>query len=242
MSAIELDNISYPIVQPIKQESESYTRKKKIHCKQELIVASLQKFYAGRDDMKEILPILQGTSGLSLRLVDWFVTNYAKKHNTGYILEGQEFLVYMNYKSQLKAYSKKLFDPFCRRERILFQVPGEEPFITTVGKLNFFRWAVEKGVLTYLSLNNAVIEAEMNKAMKEQNKARNSTASSQSSTQSASSTNSTASVLSLQSQSSKTSVSSTSSSRSTRRRNPDKELAAAKLMQKHNVEIELRFD
>jgi hypothetical protein len=236
MAALDVEvpqPLAVPTFQPIKQESESYTRKKKIHCKQELIVASLQKFYAGRTDMKEILPLLQGTSGLSLRLIDWFVTNYAKKHNTGYILEGQEFLVYMNYKSQLKAYSKKLFDPFCRRERILFQVPSEEPFVTTVGKLNFFRWAIEKGVLTYLTLNSAMIETEMNKAMKDQNKARSSTASS---------TGSSATAVSLVSQSSKTSVSSTSSTRSTRRRNPDKELAAAKLMQKHDVEIELRFD
>jgi hypothetical protein len=236
MAALDIEIPVLPLQllpQPVKQESESYTRKKKIHCKQELIVSSLQKFYTGRTDMKEILPLLQGTSGVSLRLIDWFVTNYAKKHNTGYILEGQEFLVYMNYKSQLKAYSKKLFDPFCRRERIMFQVPGEEPFVTTVGKLNFFRWAIEKGVLTYLTLHSTVIETEMNKAMKEQNKARSSTATS---------TSSEASTISLLSQSSKTSVSSTSSTRSTRRRNPDKELAAAKLMQKHNVEIELRFD
>jgi hypothetical protein len=106
-----------------------------------------------------------------------------------------------------------------------------------VGKLNFFRWAIEKGVLTYLSLNSTSIEAEMNKAMKEQSKTRNTTVSSQTSTESS---DSLQSALSLQS--SKTSVSSTSSTRSTRRRNPEKELAAAKLMQKHNVEIELRFD
>ena len=100
MTEVETRPPVLPIFQPIqKTESESQTRKKKIHCKQELIVSSLQKFYAGRTDMKEILPILQGTSDLSLRLVDWFVTNYAKKHNTAYILEGQEFLVYMNYKS-----------------------------------------------------------------------------------------------------------------------------------------------
>ena len=231
MTEVETRPPVLPIFQPIqKTESESQTRKKKIHCKQELIVSSLQKFYAGRTDMKEILPILQGTSDLSLRLVDWFVTNYAKKHNTAYILEGQEFLVYMNYKSQLKAYSKKLFDPFCRRERILFQVPEEEPFVTTVGKLNFFRWAIEKGVLTYLTLNNQLIENDMNKAMKEQTKARNSTASSQDSLNTVSSTMT------------RSTTSSTNSTRSLRRRTPEKELAAAKLMQKHNVEIELRFD
>jgi hypothetical protein len=235
MTEVDTRQLSLPTFQPIqKVESESQTRKKKIHCKQELIVSSLQKFYASRGDMKEILPILQGTSDLSLRLVDWFVTNYAKKHNTGYILEGQEFLVYMNYKSQLKAYSKKLFDPFCRRERILFQVPGEEPFVTTVGKLNFFRWAIEKGVLTYLTLNTQIIEADMNKAMKEQTKARNSTASSQGSQNTVSTTVSSATTRST--------TSSTNSTRSLRRRTPEKELAAAKLMQKHNVEIELRFD
>jgi hypothetical protein len=209
---------------------ESGTRKKKIHCKQELIVNSLQKFYTGRTDMKEILPMLKGTSDLSLRLVDWFVTNYSKRHNTVYILDGQEFLVYTNYKSQLKAYSKKLFDPFCRRERILFQIPGEEPFLTTVGKLNFFRWAIEKNVLTYLSLHAPTIETDMNKAMKEQNKARNSTATS---TESSTSVVSTTSLVT---------TSTASSARSTRRRQAEKEQPAAKQMQKHLMEIELRFD
>ena len=161
------------------------------------------------------------------------MTNYSKRHNTVYILDGQEFLVYVNYKSQLKAYSKKLFDPFCRRERILFQVPGEEAFLTTVGKLNFFRWAIEKGVLTHLSIHAPTIEADMNKAMKEQLKARNSTETSQASTES---TNTVMSLLSTQS------VSTSSSARSTRRRAIEKEQPAAKQMQKHVVEIELRFD
>ena len=218
-------------LQPMRTDSgESGTRKKKIHCKQELIVNSLQKFYTGRTDMKESLPMLKGTSDLSLRLVDWFVTNYSKRHNTVYILDGQEFLVYTNYKSQLKAYSKKLFDPFCRRERILFQIPGEEPFLTTVGKLNFFRWAIEKNVLTYLSLHAPTIETDMNKAMKEQNKARNSTATS---TESSTSVVSTTSLVT---------TSTASSARSTRRRQAEKEQPAAKQMQKHLMEIELRFD
>jgi hypothetical protein len=77
---------------------------------------------------------------MSLRLIDWFVTNYAKKYNISYIVKKQKFFVYNEYKNQLKAYSKKLFDPFCRRERILFQVADITPFETTVGKLNFFRW------------------------------------------------------------------------------------------------------
>ena len=70
-------------------DHDPQTRRKKIHCKQELIISSLQKFYANRADMSEILELLQGTSHISLRLIDWFVTNYAKQHNTSYIINNQ---------------------------------------------------------------------------------------------------------------------------------------------------------
>jgi hypothetical protein len=148
------------------------TRKRKIHCKQELIVMSLQSFYAGRKDLPEVMELLQGTSIISLRLIDWFVTNYAKRHNIGYVIGGQEFMVYMSYKSQLKAYSKKLFDPFCRRERIMFSLPGTEQFVTTVGKLNFFRWAIEKNVIEFLKVNRETVEKEMNSHMKQLSRSR----------------------------------------------------------------------
>ena len=162
---------------------DSQTRKRKIHCKQELIVMSLQSFYAGRKDLTEIMELLQGTSIISLRLIDWFVTNYAKRHNIGYVVGGQEFMVYMSYKSQLKAYSKKLFDPFCRRERIMFSLPGTEQFITTVGKLNFFRWAIEKNVIEYLKNNLQKVEVEMNSHMKQLSRSRSTRNSTNSSTE-----------------------------------------------------------
>jgi|Laugrespbdmm15sd_2_1035082.scaffolds.fasta_scaffold08074_2 hypothetical protein len=162
-----------PIQQAVESTvPDSQTRKRKIHCKQELIVMSLQTFYAARKDLPEIMELLQGTSIISLRLIDWFVTNYAKRHNIGYVIGGQEFMVYMSYKSQLKAYSKKLFDPFCRRERIMFSLPGTEQFITTVGKLNFFRWAIEKNVIEYLKTNRVTVETEMNAHMKQLSRSR----------------------------------------------------------------------
>jgi hypothetical protein len=151
---------------------DNQTRRRKIHCKQELIVMSLQGFYGSRKDLSEIMDLLKGTSIISLRLIDWFVTNYAKRHNIGYMLSGQEFMVYMSYKSQLKAYSKKLFDPFCRRERIMFSLPGIEPFVTTVGKLNFFRWAIEKNIIEYLKVNRETVETEMNSHMKQLSRSR----------------------------------------------------------------------
>jgi hypothetical protein len=216
--------------QPPAITPDAQTRKRKIHCKQELIIASLQRFYSGRQDLDEIVELLKGTSEVSLRLVDWFVTNFAKAHSTSYILNGQEFVVYMNYKNQLKAYSKKLFDPFCRRERISFQIPGHDAFLTTVGKLNFFRWALEKGILDYIKGHQPEIEKEMNTAMKEQTKQK----------QTRDSTSSTATTATVAS--SATAASAASSATQTRKRTANRETAAIKLLQKHDCEIVMKFE
>jgi hypothetical protein len=206
----------------VTMDPDPQTRRRKIHCKQELIVSSLQRFYAGREDKEYIIKLLEGTSDISLRLIDWFVTNYAKQHNISYILANQEFLVYTNYKSQLKAYSKKLFDPFCRRERIMFQIPGQEMFQTTVGKLNFFRWALERGVLDYIKMNLAKIEQAMNASSREIQKARKAISSSTTAT---------------------TTTATTATTRgSTRKRLVATEPPNSKLMQKHDYVVEVRFD
>jgi hypothetical protein len=219
--------------------TENHTRKQKIHCKQELIVSSLQKFYNNLEDKQYMINLLNGDSHISLRLIDWFVTNYSKKHSTAYILNGTEFLVYANYKSQLKAYSKKLFDPFCRRERISFQMPGFESVITTIGKLNFFRWAYEKGIFKYIEENYAAIEHEMNECMRQQpSRSNKSSLSSHASSASESSTTSTASAASSATIDSVT----FSSHRQTRKRRVDSHSIAIKNMQKHDVEIRLTFD
>jgi len=209
----------HPIV---RIEPDPQTRKRKIHCKQELIVSSLQRFYAACEDKAEVLKLLEGTSDISLRLIDWFVTNYSKQHNISYILQGQEFLVYTNYKSQLKAYSKKLFDPFCRRERIMFQIQGYPMFQTTVGKLNFFRWALEKGVLDYIKLNLPKIEAAMNTNARQIQKVRK--AESESTVKSS------------------TTVSTATTRTTTRKRTPMVVSPIATLMQKHEYDVEIRFD
>jgi len=176
--------------------------------------------------MNEILEHLQGTSAISLRLIDWFVTNYAKQYNTSYILNNQEFLVYTNYKSQLKAYSKKLFDPFCRRARIMFQLPNQQSFLTTVGKLNFFRLAIDKGVLDYITLNLTRIEKEMNTNAREVQKIK----------KQQSSETSQGSSSTVQTQSTNT------TRRRTRLINTPANTNTSKIMEKHEVPIEIRFD
>jgi len=206
------------------------TRKRKIPCRRELLILSLQRFYSSRTDLDKLIPILQGDGDISLRLIDWFVTNYAKKHHVSYIISEQEFIVYLNYKSQLKAFSKKLFDPFCRRERILFQCGTHPSFETTVGQLNFFRWAFEKNILDYIRtyLTDIIREEKLSRA--------NGTQCSTTSTTSMTSTISTDSV-----QSSIT-ISSDGSSKSTRRRRTEKVASSTKMMHKYDLEIKLNFD
>ena len=128
-----------------------------IQSQEQWVLFRLEKFYANASNLEKVKSILDGTSQLSLRLIDWFVTNYAKKYNVAYLTKSQKHvIVYLSYKSHLKAYSKKMFDPFCRWKRIKFQ-----NFETTVGQLNFFEWAISDDVLEYLEKNRAAVQADM---------------------------------------------------------------------------------
>jgi len=148
-------------------EPRNTTQKARVQCRQDFIVQNLQTFYNEAGNLEKIIPILKGESLISLRLVDWFITNYAKKNNTSYMMGTKQFLVHFNYKRELKAYSKKLFDPFCRRDRIMFEALNNTPIMTTVGQLNFFRWFIEKKILDYIQDHRADIEADMNMSIKE---------------------------------------------------------------------------
>ena len=148
-------------------ERRTTTVKNRVQCKQDHVVSWLQEFYTSPGTIEKLVPIVKGTSPISLRLIDYFVTNYAKKMNTSFTSNGRHFLIYFHYKRELNAYSKRLFDPFCRRERIMFQARGVEPFVTTVGQLNFFRWFIEKEILEFVLENKETIETDMNKTLKE---------------------------------------------------------------------------
>ena len=147
--------------------SDPQTRKRKIECKPELVISSLQRFYLSHPEINKVLTYLNGEAPLSLRIIDWFVTKYSRKNFVRYQLNGQDFLVYLSYKGQLKAYSKQYFDPNCRRERIMFKIPGHDQFMTTIGKLNFFRWALETNILDYIEAHEEEIRTGYNAYLKE---------------------------------------------------------------------------
>jgi hypothetical protein len=126
--------------------------------KKDTLLESMRRFY-DEDRMKTLVDLLDKKSPVSLRLMDYLVTNYAKKRNIVYAVNDKSFNLFIEYKSQLKAYSKRWFDPFCRRERIEFN-----GVTTTVGQLNFMRWAMVNGVVRYALEHLEAVEADMNDA------------------------------------------------------------------------------
>ena len=90
----------------------------------------------------------------SLRLLDCLVTNYARDIPDVHYLKSSNleiFDVYGQYKTQLKSFSKKQFDPFGRvhkhssKKHILKN--NDEEINTTIGQMNFFKWAIQSELL-----------------------------------------------------------------------------------------------
>jgi hypothetical protein len=134
--------------------------------KQDILLVPIQNFFNNEKHLDLLLGILiTGKYKISLRIIDWFVTNYSKKHNL-VLNNNKPFIVYLEYKSQLKAYSKKQFDPFCRRSRIYYEYAKDKTFETTIGQLNFFRWAIQNKIIDYIMKNYETIEKDMNDTIK----------------------------------------------------------------------------
>jgi len=147
----------------------------------ELLINSLQKFYNEDNNGEKLISVLKDEKKISLRSIDWFITNYSKKQKIYYniYIKNDEsptldeknnshytnINVFQSYKSQLKAYSKKKFDPFCRRNRIEFKCK-DTIVETTIGQLNFFKWAINNLILDYIYSHKKEIENDMNNSLK----------------------------------------------------------------------------
>lgn len=137
-----------------------------------LLMKPLTEFYKEQKYIDEIKMIVNQESIVSLRILDWFITNYSKKiktvvSNTGG--GGKENIdVYTNYKLMLKAFSKKIFDPFCRKNKMIFYYgTNDTEFIeTSCGQLCFFKWCFENGIIEFVKNNLTIIENDMKNSLK----------------------------------------------------------------------------
>ncbi len=154
--------------------------------REETLINFLITFY--KNKMGLLRDMIYQNTPLSLRLLDWLVTNYSKKYNIIYALHKSNgdiiyFNIYLDYKNQLKAYSKKYFDPFCRQKRIVIDINtlkwkeydpehevSDKELVTTVGQLNFFRWILENKIFEYAITNIRLIDSDMNTTLSNKRK------------------------------------------------------------------------
>jgi hypothetical protein len=144
----------------------------------DLLLSSLYTFYNHHPKYIETLKtIIDGKHELSLRMIDWLVTRYAKCNNIIYwineiddnvyynlpdnynIEKYRKITLYLDYRAQLKSFKKFNFDAFRRHERILFNDEIE----TTIGQLNFFKWAFNNKIINYAIDNQKKIYENMSK-------------------------------------------------------------------------------
>lgn len=137
-------------------------------------------------DTKKMVDIIEGRSEISLRLLDWFVTRYANKKKTSYPMsqDFERFNVHISYKAQLRSYKKRYFDPFRRRKKFNYcfynnqdknnknnnGVRESMKLYTTIGQLNFFRWAFSNNIIKYVEMDFEAIAKAMVLSNKEDKK------------------------------------------------------------------------
>lgn len=128
----------------------------KIENKNDILLKSLISYYKKPSNMKILYSYVSKESPISLRIFDFLCTKYIKNKNVIYYIEKngkkKAFNLSVAYKAQLKAYSKLQFDPFKRHDRIEIAcaLSSSGKLTTTVGQLNFFKFAIDNNLINWI--------------------------------------------------------------------------------------------
>jgi len=132
----------------------------------------LEKFFQNISykEIERMIDIINGNNNVSLRFLDWFVTRYCYLYKLSIQFNNSfnkdnNFNINISYKAQLKSYKKKYFDPFRRKKKFFFiieQSNKKSIILTTIGQLNFFRWAITNDVINYAETNYKSIILKFN--------------------------------------------------------------------------------
>jgi len=123
---------------------------------QDWLLSELLEFYKNQEYLEIVKKIVNRefiigkSKKISIRIVNWFVTNYAKQYFTVYDNNTERFFVWTRFRSAEDGYSKEMFDPYSRKDRIIIPYNETTKLITTIGQLNFFKWAILNKVIDYI--------------------------------------------------------------------------------------------
>ncbi len=161
-NSVAQKSVQHDATQPVTGNKSTITASTTSSNATDLLKASLIKFFSNKENIDRFLPIINRTSRVSLRLLDYFCVNYSRSTRVDYMLMDKYFDVHSSYKNQLKTFSKKMFDPFKRNTRITIRHENER-FDTTLGQLCFFKWCLTHNVLDYVEANINAISEDMKK-------------------------------------------------------------------------------
>lgn len=150
---------------------------------------NIQKFFdkpRNKKILKEkIIPILENKSNISLRFIEKYVAKYCAQNPTFIKTKDvhgktQYIDVHGEYLSQLKSYGKKSCDVFKRqltpnktsetesvsskssgKTHHYFFIEKDVYLLTTKAQLNYFKWLIKSGILTYIEANYQSIKDKM---------------------------------------------------------------------------------
>jgi len=64
--------------------------------REKLLYSSIQHFFQQKQNLNIVIPIISGKDSISLRILDWFITNYARENMTQYMQGNKQFIVYLD--------------------------------------------------------------------------------------------------------------------------------------------------
>lgn len=131
--------------------------------KEWLLGQKLMIFYQDNSDflVNTLYPLNNESHDLSLRMINWVVTNYVKKHPIRYRIRDRIFDLDSVYKQELQTWRKSLFDPFRRGNKVSLELPNGQILRTTFPQLNFFRWCKQYHVIQYIRNHHDEIQDAM---------------------------------------------------------------------------------
>lgn len=119
-------------------------------------------FNKNPEDLATFIRTVRRQETFSLRIIDWTTTNYSKRHRITIYHQGLPVDLHLDYRRNLGVWTKKMYDPFARRERLTLHLePGNQTISTTVGQMNFMRWLLERKVHLKVAELKAEIEKDM---------------------------------------------------------------------------------
>lgn len=117
---------------------------------------NLLNFFKKQSNLDVFFNVIEKKSNYSLRVMEWFITNYCKEHVCS--LNGVKCNIYKIYKNTLSSYTKEYFDPFKRTKNgvekfYIYNPKTNSKIETTVCQLNFFKWIITNNIHCYLEKN-----------------------------------------------------------------------------------------